>query len=278
MSYSSYDKFKKAVFDHLTNYKLETLQIKECGTYDGMQYGHILPRAEFESNFLKSDNINAVSKYHSLSHHLNSSQVMCINFFYPITKDPELQKYLLEIIVNNTAFKLSTDSNFVRMDFEFIPHDGEKTTVDFYAELSTGERLFLECKYTEQGFTNVESEYRNGKRKPNWENVYKPIIIKSRYIKDMEPGMFYHDFQLWRNIACIESEKDFVCFVYPKDNRIIDNAVKKTIVLGDNPVHFKYENASTLDWAELTEDILRRTQGTKYYDYYLRFKDKYLNY
>ncbi|MBL0144322.1 MAG: hypothetical protein IPP91_20015 [Betaproteobacteria bacterium] len=85
--------------DHLSQYKVSKLGITANGiwTRNKQAYSHILPAARKFENFLgafreelrslveESDEITL----HRDFHHLNSSQAMCLNLFFPLAADEE---------------------------------------------------------------------------------------------------------------------------------------------------------------------------------------------
>src|SRR5437764_1473263 len=92
---------------HLVKYKHNALGIKACGTWrakDGVEreYPHILPHQDLKKNVLApyrdefwsdfdsrkvNDHGGQAIKLHEGFSHLNSSQAMCFNLFYPLIKD-----------------------------------------------------------------------------------------------------------------------------------------------------------------------------------------------
>ena len=104
--------FKEHAYEHLSRYKKERLGIHRCGYWKGVEYSHILPWDQRKANFL--DSIRAtmwdyiaersaptgpVGKgyLHQCFHHLNSSQAMCMNLFFPfVQKGKDLPEILLK--------------------------------------------------------------------------------------------------------------------------------------------------------------------------------------
>ncbi|KAA6313342.1 hypothetical protein EZS27_035872, partial [termite gut metagenome] len=91
--------------DHLSTYKSGTYKDIKDGQYNYKgniyYYPHIFPRIcgnlnlleTYRDDFLKSD-LSKIN-FHRYFHHLNSSQAMCINFFYPLIKE---EKRLINIL------------------------------------------------------------------------------------------------------------------------------------------------------------------------------------
>lgn len=116
-------------------------------------YGHILPEGykfanflpPYRDTFLQSKEYPDI-KLHPGFHHLNSSQVMCINFFYPLMKVNLLEKLL-------PAFHLP-EQPVLRCDLEWKDELAreEGTNFDFFMQLADGKKLLFEVKYTEAEF------------------------------------------------------------------------------------------------------------------------------
>jgi len=93
---------KTKILEKLVEYKKTQKDLRnlDSGTYRGKLYDHILPLADkkyknkaniieyYRDDFYKSE-LSKI-KYHKYFHHLNSSQAMCINFFYPLIKKEQL--------------------------------------------------------------------------------------------------------------------------------------------------------------------------------------------
>lgn len=159
---------------------------------------------------------------HQYAHHLNSSQIMCYNFFRPlIDYDDERKMYrpkdsLLKLIEKILNHKI--DSNSAECNFEYIEDKKEKTNFDFYFRQGDIE-VFFEIKYTEEQFSRKSSAENPHVR---YESIYKPMIEKA---KDIFIGGTINEndfnteyYQLARNaIRAISAEKH-VFFVCPKNH------------------------------------------------------------
>src|ERR1017187_5138014 len=83
------DPFDLRVKSELSKYRTDSLGMSEQGTWRGRSYGHILPRESSRSNIIPSIReafwnapVGKV-KLHTDFHHLNSSQGLCFNLFFP---------------------------------------------------------------------------------------------------------------------------------------------------------------------------------------------------
>ena len=149
----TFKEFKEKVYKRLSEYRQQELRIHAMGYWRGKAYGHILPKEKAKENILKKYNKAFwASKFrdfnrHSYFKHLNSSQAMCINFFYPLFYEHKLETVLdymgfaNEIVdYKNVFFEKESDIDRFKNQ---IP-----TNFDFYFETKTEKRFFFEIKYT----------------------------------------------------------------------------------------------------------------------------------
>jgi len=289
MKHSELDKKIKV---HMAKYKKETLGIIENGVYQKRPYEHILP--SLESNLLPmaqwpglfKAQCSATSiilypqkhlletKYiepHVYANHLNSSQVMCINFFSPLCADEKGKEILLNLICQATGFSFSKDSKIEWCEFEKCPNQKENTSVDFYIKLTTGEEIFFEIKYSESDFGSANSKTTNyGKQ---WANTYSKMCQNSLLLQSLNESSFYKHYQIYRNIVLIQNKKQFVCFVYPFMSEPLKREMEEAQKL------FKQTNPSQvaeIDWVELCKIAKEVTKDTEYCFHYYLFEQKYI--
>ncbi len=215
-------RYQEKIKEHLAHYKNTELKITENGKWRGKEYGHILPRERKEENIFESyrkdffDDTLSEINYHINFHHLNSSQAMCINFFYPLYKRKRLDLVLavLEIKKEQIAYK--------KVCFEKIS-DIDGTSFDFYFETKSGLNFYFEIKYTENGFGRAKND---DEHKCKYKEVYKS---KLQNIKDEYKGMrpFFANYQIIRNLIHIDKDS-YVVFVYPQENIKIREGAEKT--------------------------------------------------
>ena len=231
-----YQDYKEKVLNHLEEYKLNSLGCVKNGLYQNREYGHILPSGFRPLNFLLGVNQPKDIHYHIHSHHLNSSQIMCINFFEPIMKDG--------------------------------------TNFDFFIELITGEKIYFEVKYTEQGFGKISKSKETHKLPEKYEHKFTDVYIKqlgeSMHLKELvnDKDKFYSNYQLYRNVSYIKEDKDYVVFLYPYEN---DNLAKEMNEVKD------LKNVYSLNWKEISTKALEHTKDTHKYRVYKEFYNKYMD-
>lgn len=205
----------------LSDYKTTHFKGLENGIWkrNKKQYPHILPVDYWFENLLPNyrtelkDYISAQNvKLHPDFHHLNSSQAMCLNMFYPLFKEKKL-----DLIVK--ALKLDNDSvNYDSVCFEkeskIEKEMGHRpTSFDFYFRTNNGKEIHFEIKYTEQEFGKAK---RDKEHFDKYESVYKKhcSAIDSKYCNC---DSFLSNYQLMRNVIHV-TNSSYVVFLFPANN------------------------------------------------------------
>ena len=258
-----YDEFYERIIEHMANYKNNILGVTENGYYKGEPHKHILPGG-MGKNFLK-DNYNLYKKYcneerlNTYCNHLNSSQIMCMNFFLPMLEDSQLFNTII-------AKQLEKDKESLGEIVDFFCnaiHDDENQ-FDIYVEYSSGIRLYIETKYSEQKFR----AFNGASRDKSWEEKYKDFAKNSLYLKDIDKEEFFRNFQINKNIGLIKDKNDYVVFIYPFDNEKIAEKLE----------NYVFENVLKIDWDTITYDTLKNISEYELEEYYKEFSMKYLIY
>ena len=241
-------------------------------------FSHILPKDSWKLNLLPLyreyllDYIDKNKiKLHLYFHHLNSSQAMCLNFFYPLIKEMELDVVLKAIGIENDSidyksccFEKKSEVE-KRMQKKYRP-----TCFDFYIETKKGKKIYFEIKYTEQNFGKAKpDDIHKGK----FDDVYKKNLnsIDEKY---QDRCKFLENYQILRNVICV-SKDSYVVFLYPNNNTTIErqaNHAKSDIV----KEHLK-NNVINLTWEKLlcvTEENIKNENVEKQID---DFREKYIN-
>ncbi len=276
--------FQTKVKEHLGDYKRNTLKILEDGIfkYKGkdLLYKHILPADEKELNiiekyradFFKSDYNNV--DFHKFFHHLNSSQAMCINFFYPLIKENLLQSILKVMHIKGEINYNSQDICFEKGS-ELEKNAKRKTNFDFYIKLTSGIKVYFEIKYTENEFGKARLD-ENHKNK--FSDIYMPLIMNNPAIEDhfKNQDKFLKNYQIMRNIAHV-SEDSYVIFIYPMENQGIRKAAlsaREDIIARGWGAHF-----ILFTWEDLIKELKYNLTSEEVMDYYNKdFSCKYLEY
>ena len=282
----SYTKFKEKVLDKLADYKTNVLKIEENGIfrYRGKEYpkGHILPIPSGKSiqDIVKEYNVLKCLKgvdfliekvLHRYAHHLNSSQLMCYNFFRPyIIKEGSKTSPNDALIDLLSKYIASNQCDDAECHFEYVQsgeYEGEDTNFDFYLKSDETE-VFFEIKYTEAGFGKCENDDRH---KDKFERIYNGLIKKCPAIKDSITfnDEFCKNYQLFRNSIRATGKNKYVIFIYDENNQYckdqLDEFLKKYIT--DD---YKNMNIIGITWQDLAHKLKSPHRE--------EFIDKYLSY
>lgn len=245
---TKYQKDRKA---KLSKYKKANLTV-EKGYWRNLPYDHILPKEQYEKNIIevfrddfwtyyKETNI----KLHPYFHHLNSSQALCFNFFFPLFHyDKKWLTYVLHQIIEITPIyetskkyidRLATIKNdkhsnqfvteleveflennvFTTCEFEKILDSEEATNFDFFVQLQQGYKVLFEIKYTEDKFdTTIADESHIHKLN----TIYKPRLEKLLRPEFIDQEFVFKNYQIVRNLSYID-DLTTVVFLFPEANK-----------------------------------------------------------
>ncbi|MDN3450067.1 hypothetical protein QMA09_07680 [Planococcus sp. APC 3906] len=268
--------YDQLVKNHLAEYKVSKLAITEPEFWRNgkKKYHYILPVDKRELNFLANyRNEMAIYaknkvKLHQFFHHLNSSQAMGLNFFYPQDVEHRLPLLLKALGLPEEPVE--------ECAFERMMGEGERTNFDFYMKLKSGREIVFEIKYTEKGFGGATSGETFDKQ---YKNVYQRMLAgKIRTGVDGYQAL-KKNYQLLRNIAYVDAgDERLLVFVCPEDNLKLHKQyqnVMNTIV--DPALH---KNIQMVTW----ESLLKRVKGqlnmdpdtpAKLKEHYREFEEKY---
>jgi len=212
-----FEQFKSDRLLNLEQYRINILGINMPGDYICNDktvkiYGHILNKDNAHKNLIKpfdtKNSLDAIKnansiKLHRYFNHLNSSQIMAINYFYPFIEEMKIGignnelsnvlKGLLhkDVLVESVEFEKESDLELKKY---------RKTNIDVLLSLKNGFKYVMEVKYTENGFGKAKNDANH---KEKFQIVYKPKIEKM-----IADGIFnerYNDFELFRkNYQTIE--------------------------------------------------------------------------
>ena len=275
------------ILKNLSKYKTEVIKEYQNGIYKHPRYGtikklpYILPRIDnyfkntknilsgIRTDFLNSNYKNI--KPHIYFNHLNSSQAMCINFFYPLIKKNLLNHVLSRIKINEPI-------NYSEVEFEKdsnIENTGRKTNFDFYIKTKNNKNIYFEIKYTERSFGSAKNDIPHIKK---FNADYLPKLNSVSHINKNyhSKDKFFKNYQIMRNILNID-ESSYVVIIYLKENeklRIKCEEVKNKIILKPLTSHFL-----DIDWHDMFDWVYYNIQNyTILVKYYGDFYNKYLAY
>ena len=215
----------------LVTYKIDHLGIKEAGYYKHrgrfIPKKHILPLDCKKQNIIQQyrkafyDSPKSDIHFHQYFHHLNSSQALCINLFFPLIAETKLNLILDLLKIQEQPV---TESCFEK-ESDMEMGSGRRTNFDFYMKLADGTKIYFETKYTELEFGKATNDDEHNKK---YQATYKPLVKSAGYInsayKDVEK--FLESYQIMRNL-CHITDHSFVVFVYPAANQKIDKQAQE---------------------------------------------------
>jgi hypothetical protein len=256
---------------HFSNYKRDVLGIARNGSWHGVEYGHILPADRSDRNIIEpyrdefwdywAAQENHIKHLHEGFSHLNSSQALCFNLFFPfLADDRQLVDSLLTIC--------GLPPEHVRSaEFECRARDG--TYMDFCCATDR-RRVSFEVKLSEAGFGAAQVDEEHIRK---LDTVY--ATRGSYFVPSFcEPSEFFRNYQICRTIMQIRPKsEDAALFVYPKANGQLHRSehVIRTCALPhvNSHVHIVYLETllDSIDKVELN----RRARS-----HYRQVREKYL--
>ena len=182
-----YEEFKKKVIDNMPENPIPGLWQGK-----GAPRKHILgnpssakEQADLINKYSLLPNVPLIDSdtihLHQYAHHLNSSQIMCYNFFRPMIEGFDGVMYHPKDALIK-LFGMEVDEELEHKNavcnFEYIDKSKDNTNFDFYFKSNQIE-VFCEIKYTEEGFAKSSRAKDPHER---FESVYKPMIDKAKDI------------------------------------------------------------------------------------------------
>jgi hypothetical protein len=272
--------FRDLVCEHLAQYKENVIGIKENGTF---RYGgkdipisHILPIIQSNANileqyrdqFLKSE-YYPKDNIHRFFHHLNSSQALCFNLFYPLIAENALGLFLRYLKV-----ECKDDLNALFEKESHIEVAARRTSFDFYIQVALASKIFVEVKYTERGFGKAKNDNEHRKK---FYKTYLPLVKNSSYLvsRCQEENFFLEHYQVLRNLIHI-SNTDYVVFLFPSANSVVYEEAcdaRDNILTDAGRAGLKI-----ILLEEFVSFLNNNCVGTPINEYYKSFHKKYLGY
>ena len=246
---------------HMAKYKRDVIGISENGTWKNKEHPHILPEEHGAKNIMLDASLFEINgdmltlkpygkkiKLHQGWRHLNSSQILCVNYFYPIISDNEK--------LNGLSAFLGAKEKAVSADFEFIVED--KSNIDLAIRLENGKYIYLEIKYCESEFGSASS-----KRAQN-DGTYKRIrktYHDSVLITDED---YLKHYQIIRNICLSHvSTGNITVFLIPSKNESINNQYEQSMKAIENPEDFNFKR---IYWEDLISAFANSEIRKKYFN------------
>lgn len=272
--------FRTKVMNHLKSYKEKFLRLSESVEYKGRKYDHILPEKYYEMNFspevsekLISSKFLSTINWNRFSHHLNSSQVMAVNFFYPLIKHQELDVFLGLAGIDD---EIIYDEKHIVFDkkSEKENTEGRRTCFDLYLKLKSGKEVYIKTNYTNGCYGRaVDEGYAE-----RYREVYEPMLKGSDLLKEeyRTEAFFMDNYRFMRSIAHLDKNSHLIV-IYPRENWEIR---EKSLKFKDEILEPEYSgNFVPIAWEELlglTIEKVKDNNVAVFYDSW--FKDKYFRY
>ena len=268
MKIKSYKVFYTDVREHLINYLEKTQNGKTEGIIPGIwpnngkEYKHILN--------IEKGKVLAIQRYnllrcvshlpfilegkslHQFAHHLNSSQVMCYNFFRPQLDDNKLVKEPLIKLLNDLGVIFDESNICAKADFEYeeprTEEPDRKTNFDFFVKMGET-KVYFEIKYTENGFGSCDyDEDPQNTHKAKFDKFYKEQMERCGLFKKEASKWnktFCNYYQLIRNAIRI-NDNSFVVIISDARNRNTKNQFehfKNDMLLSENHlIHIHWQD------------------------------------
>ena len=199
------------------------------------------------------------TKLHSDAHHLNSSQILCYNFFRPLIDSANGSPKLVEKL-QNFGVDIATINE---CEFEYKDEiDG--TEFDFYAKGKNSKgadiNVFIEVKYTEASlrYSKAFSPKTQAIYERKYNDVYTKMFAAQRCLKKKPSyNEFYTYYQCFRNVLRVENENTYSIFLYPSKNEIAKKFCEFKDFLADSEENKLYgSNVLFVNWYD--KDIVDR--------------------
>ena len=271
--------YNKETKENLIQYKKDVLKVFEKGINgnDGLKrpYEHVLPArlknqniiGNYREQFFNSE--YAEIDYHECFHHLNSSQALCINMFYPLIAESRLN--LISELLN--VSKDDIINHVFEYESDLEKSESRQTHFDFYFETEQMQRVYVELKYTEQSFGSAGNDQRHRNK---FKHTFLPLLVDNPFIRDEYKEMlpFFKNYQILRNLVHIRNDS-IVVFLYPRANKKIHEQALMAMdqmVTDRGKRHFKL-----LSLEDTLEHIKGSLRSGKLKSHFMEFEKKYLS-
>ena len=268
--------FTTRIKKHLSDYKVKNFPGLEDGTWrnNKQSYSHIFAECNKFDNLLKPYNAELTSyiktsktTLDSNFHHLNSSQAMCLNFFYPLYKEGKLEIITDYLGLTNEKINYETvcfEKNGLEIDYR-----KRSSKFDFYFETFSNKKVYFEIKYTEGNFGKSSRPNEN-----TFNNLYS-LHLTSIKEDFHNVESFYANYQILRNLIHID-DNSYVVFVYPEDNKVVKREVSKVKTKFLNPDYLNHFIEA--EWNNFFKYVSKTITSSKLQEHYSEFNRRYFGY
>ncbi len=272
--------FRTKIITHMNQYKKKVLNLNDEMRINHREYGHILNDKDYERNFsslvrdkLVDSKFLKLIKWNRFSHHLNSSQVMTVNFFYPLIRYRELEAFLTLAGIEDEIIYDVEHLQFLKVS-EKEKSEGKKTFFDFYMKLKSGREVFVETRYTEGAYGRANDQSHHAK----FIKTYEPLLKDSVFLKEeyKNEEFFLNNYNFMRGLVNMD-ENSILIVLYPRENWAIREKVlfaKEQLVKENMQEHF-----IPVIWEDVLEAMMKNLNNNEVAWYYESwFKNKYFRY
>ena len=251
--------YTKNRWAHLAKYAVEK-GLKCCGLWRGKSYCHILfaeneaqKKEAIKKNLLKGVKADMLVKPHPDAHHLNSSQILCYNFFRPlIDKNGGATQELVDrLSEQGISIEKGAKCTFEYTDnLDKMEKKRDKPTEFDFHIIGSDVEVFFEIKYTENSFGYAK---KDDNHKEKYELVYKPLLEKAPCLNHTpEFKEFAKFYQLYRNTVRITDKKKYLVLLYPGENESVEEQAKAFVETKVKPEY--QENIKRVYWKKMVEE------------------------
>ncbi len=211
----------KALRAHLTEYKKSSLGVEAAGIFkhrgEEIPYGHILPKDLKWLNILEPHrkeiqlyiDTHADVKLHKFFHHLNSSQALALNLFFPFFESGQIESAAL-------IRALGLEGTISSWKPELVPDAVEGTNVDVSWQKTDGHWTYCEVKLSEAEFGTTKCDPRHLEK---LNKIYGPTLQPYCPARLLQPAAFFDHYQIFRNVwLAARDPKATVVFLLPRRN------------------------------------------------------------
>jgi hypothetical protein len=271
--------FRDQACAHLSDYRKNILGIEEEGIFlhrgTPHRKGHVLPEGLERRNLIPPygelffGSEHGATKLHQYFHHLNSSQGLCINLFYPLLKEGELP-----LLVRSLGSDMKLPVQGIFESTSRLEKAERRTSFDFHLQNQEGRDLFVEVKYTEDEFGGATIDEAHLDK---FRETYVPLLENSSYLtKDCnDPAFFLKNYQVLRNLVHISQQSEVV-FLFPRANRKVAEqaAQAREAFLTERG----RDRMRIIFLEDLVAELVDACRGTRLQEHYESFRSKYLDF
>lgn len=229
--------------EHLALYKREVLGVEEDGTWSyrgrAIPYPHILPRGKERLNILNGVRDEFWSyferqkreeprpaKLHRDFAHLNSSQALAFNLFFPLLGSTRAEPLALLSALGSPGEPVA------KWRFEEVLDPGEGTNFDVAITLASGRRVLVEVKLTESEFGTCANDHKHQRKLTD---IYTNRLAGKVAPEVLEEAAFFARYQILRNVSYARETTDVV-FLVPEANEALAEGISfiRETVLADH--------------------------------------------